>query len=263
MKAIKLIGILMIASIIMMKTPLNVLASCYGFIGPALRFEVSVPNEVKIGNSFTLDLTFTVANYDLYNATIEISIKGAGILRNVKLIQSSFIPAGNFTVLSLALTPTREGIIMLGIIASYDYFRGNVSNHESAVLWIEVTSAVARLRNELLNEISQLSSETQMLKSELISLNSSYTKLLRENEKLKNEYSILEENITKLKESYDELMKDYEVVSSKLSVLEESISGTQSAMYTFMALTVILTGATGFLLAALLSDKLRKALKIS
>ncbi len=250
---------LIVVIILLTQTPL-VISPYYGFIGPALRFEVSAPREVKVNTPFTIDLAFTVANYDLYNVTIEVSLKGAGIMKNLKIVKEQFIPAGNFTVLSLTLTPLREGTISLGIIASYDYLRGNITNHESAVIWIDISNVASKLKSEIEDELANLKKTASELTAKLITLNSSYNELLSEYEKIEEENKILKENITELRENCSELVNQLEVVNSKLTVIEDSLNRAQNAMYMFMTSTVILAACTGFF-AALSIERIRRALK--
>ena len=244
-------GVLLVF-VLVLGLPFGVLGGGYGFVGPGLRFEFSAPSEVRVGSVFGVDLTFTVASFDLYNVTVEVAVRGGGVSSSLRVFDGVFLGAGNFTVVSLSLRAEREGVVSLGVIVSYDYFVDNGTNHVSNILWVDVARVVGKLRSELEGEISSLSGEVEYLKSVISDLNSSYRGLMAEYEGLKADYAGLEENLTSLRESYDALLDEYTALKAKLSAVEGSFSGVQQAMYAFMVATVVFVGCTGFLLALLL-----------
>jgi len=196
----------------------------YGNCGAIVFYQVVAPIDIKILESFSVDITFNV-NENIRASTFYIWINGAGTSwENEIADDGELVPAGTI-VKTATLAPTKmEAVwveIHLGFYDSGDDFYFGSSGF-----------GIGMAKYETYNE---LQSENSELSYDLTTLNQSYNSYRQAHSHSDSEYASLNSTYNSMKSSHNSLQEDYDRLKSQTA---GDLPTTRNLMYVLLMTTL-------------------------
>lgn len=199
----------------------------YGNLGAVVYYQVVAPIDVKIGESFSVDINFNVNDEIRVPVNFDVWIHGAGTdwFENIAG-DGDVVPAGTITR-NPTVKATQMGAVWCDITLGF-YDSGDSWYFGSSSFGICMPRS--KTYDELQSDYSELELAYNGLEDDYESLNSTY-------ESLETDYNLLQVD-------YDDFLASYDTLSSRHTSIEAELSHARNLMYIFLVTTLAFIATT-------------------